>query len=287
MPTTQKSISKPASLAIVTGIYVLAAAVGAAAYLLLPFPWWLNLLLADVLATVVTFIFSCALRNASVYDPYWSVQPLVILAGLALVRGSGGAGIYALLMVTAWSLRLTGNWVYTFHGLTKYEDWRYIMLREKTGVFYPAVNFLGIHLVPTLIVYACTLPGAVLIREGLALNWGSAVLLTLCLVSIWLELSSDVKMHRFKARGGSGFIREGLWKFARHPNYLGEITFWWFQGLALVCLMPEKWYLLAGALLNTVLFFAASIPMAEKHQARKPGFDAYKRETRLLLPIKK
>ena len=49
MPTTQKSISKHASLAIVTGIYVLAAAAGVAAYLLLPFPWWLNLLYAVTL----------------------------------------------------------------------------------------------------------------------------------------------------------------------------------------------------------------------------------------------
>jgi len=61
----------------------------------------------------------------------------------------------------------------------------------------------------------------------------------------------------------------------------------WQESCVGSVLMPEKWYLLAGALLNTVLFFAASIPMAEKHQARKPGFDAYKRETRLLLPIKK
>jgi hypothetical protein len=44
---------------------------------------------------------------------------------------------------------------------------------------------------------------------------------------------------------------------------------------------------MAGALANTVLFFAVSIPMAEKRQSRKEGFGEYKRATRMLLPIKK
>jgi len=36
-----------------------------------------------------------------------------------------------------------------------------------------------------------------------------------------------------------------------------------------------------------VLFLAVSIPMAEKRQSRKPGFAEYKKQTRMLLPIKK
>ena len=54
-----------------------------------------------------------------------------------------------------------------------------------------------------------------------------------------------------------------------------------------VSAMPEKWYLLAGALVNTLMFLFASIPMAEKRQSRKPGYAEYKAATRMLLPIKK
>ena len=43
-----------------------------------------------------------------------------------------------------------------------------------------------------------------------------------------------------------------------------------------------SWYLLVGALLNTLMFLFISIPMADKRQARKPGFEEYKKETRLL-----
>ena len=50
---------------------------------------------------------------------------------------------------------------------------------------------------------------------------------------------------------------------------------WWGVGLATLSLLPHRWYLLAGAALNTVLFFAVSLPMAEKRQAKKEGFAEY------------
>ena len=71
--------NRTASFVIITVIYILAAIVGIAVYHILHFDWWLNLLIADVTATALTFVFSVVLGNASVYDPYWSVQPIVIL----------------------------------------------------------------------------------------------------------------------------------------------------------------------------------------------------------------
>ena len=57
--------------------------------------------------------------------------------------------------------------------------------------------------------------------------------------------------------------------------------------LSVICAAPNVWYLAAGAVANTVLFFAVSIPMADGRQSRKDGFDRYKKETRMLLPIKR
>ena len=121
-------------------VYALASALGILLYNFLPFSMWLNLLLADVLATVVTFIFSLAFKNASVYDPYWSVQPIVILLPLLVSEGVTLASILVFLTVLIWGVRLTANWACTFKGLN-HQDWRYTMLAEKTGAFYPFVNF--------------------------------------------------------------------------------------------------------------------------------------------------
>lgn len=55
------------SFIIVTIVYIIATVVGVGVYQKLSYDWWLNLLIADVVATVVTFIFSLIFRNASVY----------------------------------------------------------------------------------------------------------------------------------------------------------------------------------------------------------------------------
>jgi steroid 5-alpha reductase family enzyme len=245
------------------------------------------LLISDVAATVFTFIFSLIFRNASVYDPYWSVQPMVIV--LCFVYATHHITVINLIMLIAvhfWGIRLTANWAYTFHGLS-YEDWRYRMLREKTGPFYPVINFLGIHMVPTLIVYLCTLPAVFVVRSGEAGNALSYVFIAVSFFAAILQGAADVQMHRFRKRAEGGFIREGLWKYSRHPNYLGEILMWWGIGLSSVATLGGEWYLLAGALANTLLFLFVSIPMADKRQARKVGFAEYKRATRMLLPIPK
>ena len=275
-----------ASFIAVTAVYVLAAIAGIFCYRALPFDWWLNLLLADVVATVLTFLFSLLFQNASVYDPYWSVQPMVILYAFAIGRPLDLTRVLLLIAVTVWGVRLTANWAYTFGDLT-HQDWRYTMLKEKTGIFYPIINFVGIHMVPTLVVYGCTLPGVyAFLQEGSG-NIGTVLFFCQSILAVTLQGTADFQMHRFRKNRTAPFIRVGLWKYSRHPNYLGEILMWWGVALSVVCVFPEAWWLCAGAVANTLLFLCVSIPMADGRQSRKSGFAEYKRQTRMLLPIKK
>ena len=278
--------SRGASFIVVTIVYIIAAVVGIVTYRALAFDWWISLLIADIVATVATFVFSLIFRNASVYDPYWSVQPPVILIAFALGKDLTAFGILLLVVVSFWAIRLTANWAYTFANLY-HQDWRYTMLKEKTGVFYPVINFVGIHMVPTLVVYGCILPGVYAIREGLSANVGSILFLCLSLCAATMQGSADIQMHKFRKNRDGAFIRRGLWKYSRHPNYLGEILMWWGVSLSVVVAAPQMWYLAAGALANTALFLAVSIPMADGRQSRKEGFSEYKKQTRMLLPIKK
>jgi len=278
--------NRVASFTAVIGVYIIATVSGVAVYRWLTFDWWLSLLIADVAATAVTFIFSMIFKNASVYDPYWSVQPPVILVAFSLSHRLNPFGVLLLVAVSFWAIRLTANWAYTFKDLC-HQDWRYTMLEEKTGVFYPTVNFIGIHMVPTLVVYGCILPAVYAVRSGISANIASILLICVSIGAAVMQGIADIQMHRFRKNRSGAFIRTGLWKYSRHPNYLGEILMWWGVGLSVVLASPEEWYLLSGALANTVLFFAVSIPMADKRQSCKAGFAEYKKQTRMLLPIKK
>jgi steroid 5-alpha reductase family enzyme len=161
------------------------------------------------------------------------------------------------------------------------------MLHEKTGKAYPLINFIGIHMVPTLVVYGCILPAVFAIAEAAPPTVGSVICVCVSFAAVILQGYSDILMHRFRKSGTGGFIRTGPWKYARHPNYLGEICMWWGIGLACVCAMPERWWLLAGALANTLLFIFVSVPMADGRQSKKPGFAEYKKQTRVFFPIRK
>ena len=278
--------SAPASFIIVALVYILSGTFGILVYRKLDYPWWISLLIADAMATLVTYIFSLIFDNASVYDPYWSVQPPVILIAFAVGRELTLLGALLILAVSFWAVRLTANWAYTFGNL-EHQDWRYTMLSEKTGVFYPIINFFGIHMVPTLVVYGCVLPGVYAILQGTRANALSVVFICISIAAATMQGVADIQMHKFRKNKTSPFIRIGLWKYSRHPNYLGEILMWWGIGLSVVCAAPDAWYLLSGALANTLLFLVVSIPMADKRQSRKDGFFEYKKQTRMLLPIKK
>ena len=145
------------SFIVILIVYVFAIILGFVLFNNLHFELWINLLISDIVATVFVFIFSVVLKNASVYDPYWSVQPIVIVIGFSFVNKLNLASILAIVAVCLWGIRLTINWVYTFKNLY-HQDWRYTMLKEKTGKYYIFINFIGIHLVPTLVVYSCILP---------------------------------------------------------------------------------------------------------------------------------
>jgi len=278
--------NRAASFVAVGIVYALAAALGIFVYSFFLETVWLGLLIADVLATVFVFIFSLIFKNASVYDPYWSVQPIVILIAFLVGKELTAARLLITLAVIFWGVRLTANWAYTFKGL-EHQDWRYTMLSQKCGRFYPVINFLGIHLVPTLVVYAVTLPAVYVVISDSKLNVLGVIFLAISVFAFTLQGIADVEMHKFRKSAVGGFIRRGLWNYSRHPNYLGEILMWWGIAGASVAILGFRWYLILGAVLNTLLFLFVSIPMADGRQSRKPGFDEYKKQTRMLLPIKK
>lgn len=279
--------SRKASFLIVTAIYIAATLLGVGVYLLLPFNFWLNLLLADIIATVFTFIFSVLFSNSSVYDPYWSVQPIVIVVEFAISYGITLNGVCLLVAICLWGIRLTANWAYTFHSFAEYQDWRYVQLKEQTKWAYPIVNFLGIHMVPTLIVYACVLPACFVFVYAPAFHIATLCFSLFSIGAATLQTVADIQMHTFRKNKTTTFIRVGLWKYARHPNYLGEILMWWGIGLACVFALQSNWYLLTGAVANTLLFICVSVPLADNHQKRKEGFAEYKKRTHVFLPIKK
>jgi steroid 5-alpha reductase family enzyme len=245
---------------------------------------------ADVVATVAVFAFSVAFRNSSFYDPYWSVAPIAIalyFAARADPGTSAGRQLLVIALVAAWGVRLTWNWARGWTGLA-HEDWRYRDIQQATGAFYWPASFLGIHLMPTLLVLLGCLPLYLALATGtrpLGPLDGLAALVTGGALA--LEAVSDQQLRRFVAarRDASELLTTGLWAASRHPNYCGEMLFWWGLFLFGLAADPGGAWTAIGAASISALFFGVSLPMIERrHRARKPAWAGYAARTPLLVP---
>ena len=251
----------------------------------------LQVFIADIIATFVIYGFSVAYKNSSFYDPYWSVIPPFILLFWVckqdfVLSGTSSLLIYAMLF---WSIRLTTNWMKTWEGL-HHEDWRYIDMRKNLGSSFEFLgNFGGIHFFPTLIVFFCCMPmGATLsLQEVMPYTSIQAYAgFLICILGVLYEIISDAQLHRFRKNNPhqKGIIETGLWNYSRHPNYYGEILFWWgiflfgnaFTGMT---------YLILAPIAMTLMFWYASIPWIEiKILRTRPAYKDYQKRVHILFP---
>lgn len=279
-------LSRGASLALLAVVYVLAVLVGIFAYVRasasMPEVW--ALLLADVVATVYVWGMGLVYENVSVYDPYWSVAPPVMFLAWAIFKDSFSLPVILLLVaIWYWGIRLTGNWAVTFEGIG-HEDWRYTKYREKLSPFlFHVTNFFGLNMMPTLLVFACMMPGFRLIENPGTAHWTTWLGFSICMAATAIELSADTQIHRYRAEHPGQVCDVGLWKHGRHPNYFGEISMWWGVWVMYASSAGIDW-LIMGPVAMTALFLFISIPMMERRQLRnKPGYAGYKNKTRMLI----
>jgi steroid 5-alpha reductase family enzyme len=245
--------------------------------------------LADVAATLVVFGFSVRHDNSSLYDPYWSVAPVPIAVYWAAGAPSGLdlRAALVLLLVAAWGVRLTANWVARWHGLGD-EDFRYAEIRGKTGRLYWPASLISIHLMPTAWVFLGLLPTWPALSGG-GRPLGALDLLALVVTAgaIAIEAVSDLQLRRFvrTRRDPSAVLDEGLWRLSRHPNYFGEVTFWWGLWLFGVAADPRWAWTAVGPASITLLFLLVSLPWMDRRMlSRHPEWAAQMRATSALVP---
>jgi steroid 5-alpha reductase family enzyme len=264
-----------------------------------PLPGWTEsyeecadaLAAADLAGTLIVFLGSLRYDNSSPYDPYWSVAPMAI-AGWLFWTGDPVRSIrptIVLLFVWAWGARLTWNWARGWRGLG-HEDWRYAAYRLRLGpLTYWGLSLLGFHLFPTMLVYLGSLAlFPALGGGGTPFGPLDAAAAVVTLTAILLEAVADRQLRRFTSASGrepAAILDTGLWRYSRHPNYFGEVLFWWGLWLFGFAAEPAWWWAAVGPIAITLLFLVISIPMMERRMlARRPGYMAQIRRRSRLVP---
>ncbi|APR84107.1 Hypothetical protein A7982_09456 [Minicystis rosea] len=246
--------------------------------------------LADVAATVTVFAFSVGADNTSIYDPYWSVAPMVIAPFLALHESAAQAStarrILVCALVIAWGARLTYNWARGFQGLG-HEDFRYADFRRKLGRGYWLMSFGGLHMFPTVQVYLGCLPLTVALAGARPLGLMDAVAAVVTLGAILIETIADEQLRAFRREphDPGEIMACGLWAYSRHPNYFGEIGFWWGLFLFAIAADPGALWTSIGAVAITVMFVFASVPLLDNRSvARRPAYAEHMKRVSAIVP---
>ena len=231
---------------------------------------WLLILIWHITATLIIFLFSNIHKNSSIYDPFWHVAPIPIVFYIA--NQSSLPNLELNLILSAflfWALRLTYNWFLNWENLD-HEDFRYRDLKNNNKFMAFINDLFGIHLIPTLIVNASLYPIYVALTSE-SLNDLVYIGFMLKIIAVVIQYISDDQMRKFrKDKNNLGkTMKYGLWKYSRHPNYLGEVSFWFgIYVFALASESPSLW-LLACPIVMLALFVFISCPMMDNRSLKR------------------
>ena len=288
--SSRQNLNKAFSLCVLAYTLALFAAV-LLGYVLRELHPVITIFIADIGATLVIYTFSRIFQNTSFYDPYWSLAPLVIALYLVLLIASEYADtarqIAVIILLSIWGLRLTYNWASQWQGLN-HEDWRYTHYRNKTKRWFWLLDLVGLEMMPTFIVFLACLslyPALAVGENPFGMFDFAAVAITAAAIAI--EVIADRQLRIFKRESSQSdvIMSQGLWAYSRHPNYFGEVLFWW--GLYIFALAADAgyWWVIIGPLSMTVLFVTVSIPLMERRNLEKrPGYESYQKRVSALIP---
>lgn len=103
--------------------------------------------------------------------------------------------------------------------------------------------------------------------------------ISLCIVGCTIMIAADAQKY-FTLRVQPGLITDGMFRYIRHPNYLGEMLV--YGSFALMVWHWLPWLVLAFV---WICVFAVNMVMKEASLSRHLGWDEYRRRSWWLLPF--
>ena len=226
------------------------------------------------------WVVSLLRADTSIVDPFWGPGFAIVTVAYLVADGRyGDRGLLALVLVTAWAVRL--GYHLLKRNLAEGEDARYRKWREEAGAAWPLRSLFTVFWLQALLLWGVSMPLLGAVVSTAPLGPLDALGTVVFLVGLTIESLADLQLARFKARSeNKGRVLDtGLWRYSRHPNYFGEFVLWW--GLYLVAAGGGAWWTVVGALLISFLLLKVSgVTLLEKSlEQTKPQYAEYARRT--------
>ena len=187
------------------------------------------------------------------------------------------------IIIIVWALRLGS---FLFIRIKKAgEDIRFREIKKSPTRFFMTWTLQGMWV---SLCSACALAG---IAKGVIINSYFYIGLTVFFIGFIIEIIADNQKTKFRSNpeNKDKFIDSGLWKFSRHPNYVGEILLW--LGISIISLSSleglELATLISPFFTYLLLVYVSGIRILEYNGDKKWGhlesYKIYKRNTPRLI----
>ena len=187
------------------------------------------------------------------------------------------------IIIIIWALRLGS---FLFIRIKKAgEDIRFREIKKSPTRFFMTWTLQGMWV---SLCSACALAG---IAKGININNYFYCGLAVFLIGFIVEIVADNQKTKFRSnpKNKDKFINSGLWKFSRHPNYMGEILLW--LGISIISLSSleglELATLISPFFTYLLLVYVSGIRILEYNGDKKWGhlesYKIYKKNTPRLI----
>lgn len=255
-------------------------------------PFFLLLVLIGAVWLLFSLWFLWARKkdDYSVIDICWSLGFLAQGLAVSFVLKERGlplsSGHYVILgLVSLWAIRLAGYIAY--RNRKKGEDSRYTAWRKDWEPHVGRNFYFRVYLLQALLNLLVGVGlVAVLSLSDIPKGQQFRVGILMALFGFFYEAIADYQKDQFKKKEENRGkpCRVGLWYYSRHPNYFGEMVFWW--GIFLFSIGTSAfWYAWIGPVLIT--FFLANVsgvPLLTEQYKKKPLYKEYLETTNTFFP---
>jgi len=224
----------------------------------------------------IFYLLSLKFKRKDIADIAWGLGFLVVsIFNLTLSKDYQQTKIILTFLIFLWSLRLS---IYIYlRDKDKRDDFRYRSFKN---------SYISVFIFQGFLMFLVSLPITLYNRfDGGVWFYGFLGLLV-WITGFYFETVGDLEMYFFKKdlKNKGKILKDGLWKYTRHPNYFGEVIMWW--GIWILTIGSTYWYLgLIGPLTITYLILKVSgIPLLEKKYDGNKEFEKYKKVTPIFFP---
>jgi steroid 5-alpha reductase family enzyme len=268
------------------------------------FAQWIILMLV---VAAVCFLVSEITRNYSQVDKLWSLLPIAY-GWITVAAVPSPRVVLMASLVTIWGLRLSYNFFrkggYNIIPWKGEEDYRWNIIRETNllkGRFrFGLFNLLFISFYQNIVIFMFSSPlllAAIFPDKELGLiDLLAGSLMMAFIITESIADNQQFRFHHEKKNPGNdgnlykesvlkGFLAEGLWRYARHPNFTSEQAIWicfYFFGVA----ASGQWIniTLAGPVLLVLIFIGSSLLTESISSKKYPEYAVYRKYVPKFIP---